>query len=152
MTTEQQQGCSSKEHDDGSSPQPPSQRTKRRQPLPRRHTVSTPYHTAVNKSSDVLPEVSQASNFRKYLKAKRHRSLCKLEMPPSSPDPGSKWLSPDTASSASSLCSPIIPGQTANDLLLAVDHDPMVLLDTLQQRQPSERKLKKMDLSLLLLY
>ncbi|KAF7726896.1 hypothetical protein EC973_008191 [Apophysomyces ossiformis] len=57
-----------------------------RRPLPRRHTVSTPYSAKQkdlpNDLKEPNPELAQA-RFRKLLKSKRHRSLGRLELPPS---------------------------------------------------------------------
>ncbi|KAG0181496.1 hypothetical protein DFQ29_008165 [Apophysomyces sp. BC1021] len=56
-----------------------------RRPLPRRHTVSTPYNAKLkdqsNETKETNPEIAQAK-FRKLLKSKRHRSLGRLELPP----------------------------------------------------------------------
>ena len=110
--------------------------TMRRQPMPRRHTVSTPYQP-VNKGKEPEPEMPQ-NKLRKVLRAKRHRSLGKLNVTANTTtattatsSPVDKWMSPDTSSS-SSICSPILSAtSTVNEF------DQMVLLEKLQQQQQS---------------
>ncbi|KAL0094906.1 hypothetical protein F4703DRAFT_1045589 [Phycomyces blakesleeanus] len=73
-------------NNDQSEPQDVSRKSAGRRPLPRRHTVSTPYNAKSkdmpNDIKDINLEIPQAK-FRKMLKAKRHRSLGRLELPPS---------------------------------------------------------------------
>ncbi|KAI7885568.1 hypothetical protein K492DRAFT_171567 [Lichtheimia hyalospora FSU 10163] len=110
--------------------------TMRRQPMPRRHTVSTPYQP-VNKGKEPEPEMPQ-NKLRKVLRAKRHRSLGKLNVTTNTTtattatsSPVDKWMSPDTSSS-SSICSPILSAtSTVNEF------DQIVLLEKLQQQQSS---------------
>jgi hypothetical protein len=67
---------------------------KNRRPLPRRHTVSTPYDAnMVNQvkpsPTPAVPEIPQQKTRKSSLKAKRHRSLGKLDIyaTPSSASP-----------------------------------------------------------------
>lgn len=108
--------------------------TMRRQTMPRRHTVSTPYQP-VNKGKEPEPEMPQ-NKLRKVLRAKRHRSLGKLNVTTHSTttattatsSPVDKWMSPDTSSS-SSICSPILSAtSTVNEF-----DQQMLLLEKLQQ-------------------
>lgn len=111
--------------------------TMRRQSMPRRHTVSTPYQP-VNKGKEPEPEMPQ-NKLRKVLRAKRHRSLGKLNVTTNATtattatsSPVDKWMSPDTSSS-SSICSPILSAtSTVNEF------DQMLLLEKLQQQQQQQ--------------
>ncbi|KAI8379475.1 uncharacterized protein BYT42DRAFT_568940 [Radiomyces spectabilis] len=92
--------------DDNAIPVKDDQRKVRRS-LPRRHTVSTPYSAKakdpIDPATTINPEQPQAK-FRKYLKAKRHRSLGRLELPPS-PSPHDERRLAETSSP--SVCSPL---------------------------------------------
>ena len=107
-----------------------------RRNLPRRHTVSggASYQRSNNKTNKETNEEQQ--KVRKLLKAKRHRSLGKLEMPTSatgSPILDGKWFSPETATTASSspsICSPLLSG---SEIGIDQEQQQMLLLEKLNQ-------------------
>lgn len=105
-----------------------------RRPMPRRHTVSTPYQDGGGNASKIVKqdhtEPTTDARLRKLLRSKKHRSLGRLDM--SNLD-ARAWMSPDTATpSPTSLCSPILPGHAA-----ILDHERQAWVNQQQQQQQS---------------